>query len=230
MAYIEKLISDDEELLVLARVHWFYTFQGLMWFLLPFFLWVAFEAYVFLDSDIKKAPLLVQSFEIIGYVFAALSVAGAVIFLFSFIHQCTAEVALTTRRVIYKTHWIFVNIRELDLEEIKAAHIDNGWMGRFLDYGHVFLDSRFVDNLQIYTTRHAYDFVKRVNKAREVAKHGPVRDFLEESPSHSLSDPRITRPTAPEQREINTHLSPLKRKRLHDRILDSFRLSNWRKK
>ena len=33
MAYVHRLINGDEKLIGIARLHWIYILQGLMWFL-----------------------------------------------------------------------------------------------------------------------------------------------------------------------------------------------------
>lgn len=233
MAYVSQIISDDEKMLALVRVHWFYAFQGLLWFLAPLLLWGGIESYVFFSPALSKAPMLEASFGVRFWVFAGFTLGGFVLFVLSVMHYLHTELALTDRRVVYKTHWIFVDIRETDLEEIKAAHVDNDWAGRFLDYGHVLLDARFVGNMQLYTIAHAYDFVKGLNKAREAVRKDSMKVVLDEGRAEAATEIQVlhhnTDGAQVHAGGPDTHLSPMKRKRLHDRILESFSLTNWRK-
>jgi hypothetical protein len=96
---------------------------------------------------------------------------GVVMFFFYFLMMISPEVGLTSRRIIYKRGLIFVDVKEVDLEEIKAADVNNGWFGRFLNYGYVVLDARFVTGVDLPAIAKPYRFVNALNEARGAMKH-----------------------------------------------------------
>jgi uncharacterized membrane protein YdbT with pleckstrin-like domain len=125
--YIEKLVGPDERIIFETRVHWI----------------------------VYLVPLIMIAVGIAA--FAALVVAAgrkaepsgaAVVFLFSFpigiyalftawIGRATTEMAVTTRRIVYKRGWISRNTIEINFNRIESLDIKQSILGRIFDFGTV---------------------------------------------------------------------------------------------
>lgn len=224
MPFVSKVISENETLLAIGRVHWIHLVKGLMWLLTPLFVWsVMIELLTRHVYNVVPTPLSDAIHIMLYYMFCAFLFMGAIMFILAAVHFLFTEMALTTKRVIYKTGWIFVRMRELDLEEIKAADVDNGWFGRFLNYGHLILDSRFVGSMDLISIAHPYGFLRVLNNVRGKLKQDSVNVILEGRESITAKDSpapdaaAVPKPPPPTFQSI---------KRLHDKILQSFSMSN----
>lgn len=61
---------------------------------------------------------------------------------------------------------IFVEVEEIELEEIKGEHIHHGLLGRFLKYGAIDFDCRFIGDVSLLAIRKPYRFIKALHVAR----------------------------------------------------------------
>lgn len=171
MSFVARHLTDqDERLIYLSRLHWIYMLQGAVW-------WIVLGgagigAQWLLDA---KLPAYAMNHIVLhGYDFGAPSKAlrdfmigaGFVLFLVYLFKQLSTEVALTSRRVIYKTGLFFTEIEEVDLIEIHAEKIHHGLLGRVLGYGQLSLDSRFVGDITLPAIGHPYKFLKIMHKVR----------------------------------------------------------------
>jgi hypothetical protein len=114
------------------------------------------------------------------YFFWLCALMGAVLFWLYFLMVVATEIGLTSKRIIYKKGLIFVTVKEGDLEEIKAAEIDHGYLGRIFNYGYLNLDARFVENVSLPAIGQPYRFIKALNDARStLRKHDTMTVVLE---------------------------------------------------
>ncbi len=171
MSFVARHLTDqDERLIYLSRLHWIYTLQGVLW-------WVALGAagtgaQWLLDA---RLPAYAMNHIVLhGYDLGAPSKmlrdfmigAGFVLFLVYLLKKLSTEIALTSRRVIYKTGLFFTEVEEVDLVEIHAEKIHHGILGRILGYGRLSLDSRFVGDITLPAIGHPYKFLKIMHKVR----------------------------------------------------------------
>lgn len=82
------------------------------------------------------------------------------------IKALTTEIALTNVRVIFKSGWIATEAQEVDLSEIKSETVHQGLFRRFLGYGWIHMDCRFIGDFDIPVIRNPYRFLQVLNKAR----------------------------------------------------------------
>jgi hypothetical protein len=180
MAFISKILSENEKLIGIARVHWIHVAKGAACLLAPALAWSILvqllAKYVYYNIP---APLADALHLILYYAFCGFELVGIMLFVLAALHFLTTEMALTSKRVIYKTGWLFVKVKEVDLEEIKAADIDTGWFGRFLNYGYLILDSRFVGTVNLASISHPYGFLRLLNTVRGQLKQDTVNVVLE---------------------------------------------------
>jgi hypothetical protein len=173
MAFINKIIGPDEKLIGIARLHWIYGAKGLLWLigLLLFGGFVKMQISGLIDGRLSSIG---------SAVFWGSTVLGAVLFTFYAIMMFFTELGLTTQRVIYKRGLLLVDVKETDLEEIKSANIDNGILGRILNYGYIDLDARFVKDINFPAINDPYRFIKALNDARTSVKEDSLRMILDE--------------------------------------------------
>lgn len=169
MSYARKVIGRDENLVGIARLHWIYVLQGTLWFL-----GFAISANLLQSgiynlltilppmSESGMAPLITLE----NWLSPLALACGLIVFSFYVIKVLTTEIALTNRRVIHKWGWLFVNIKEIDIEEIRGEHMDMGYLGRVLNYAYINLDCRFIGDVNLPAIEKPTAFLKALHKMR----------------------------------------------------------------
>lgn len=193
MAFIDRVIGPDEKLIGIVSVHWIYGLKGLTWFAL----FAAGGAY--LDFQLERLAASgsgqsIRSLEIFSnYIFLIGVAIGAFLLFFYVLMMLTTELGLTSKRIIYKKGFIFVDVKESDLEEIKAAEVDNGRLGRILNYGYINFDARFVENLTLPAINDPYRFLKAMNEMRSNLKQDSMSIVLE-GPASGVQQANVKQP------------------------------------
>lgn len=169
--YVRNFIGTDEHIIMLARLHWIYLIEGLIWAVSLVLLGATFDYMLWTYTD-WSVPFAGQ--KILGFYISAgtplmlILFGGCGTFLAAvyFIKVFATEIALTNQRLIYKTGLIFVEVQETDLAEIRAEHVHHGLLGRFLGYGELKLDSRFVGDIRLPAIRKPLKLIKAMHTAR----------------------------------------------------------------
>lgn len=168
MSFIAKHISNENERLIyIARMHWIVLTQGFLWFLLFALigLAVAWEAPLYVSLDPVELFGRRLFSPIAGFLYVMLG-GGALIFLVHVIGYFFTEIALTSRRIVFKKGMILTEVEEIDLAEIRAERISHGILGRLLGYGRLHLDSRFVQDINLPVIRRPYKFLQAMQRTR----------------------------------------------------------------
>lgn len=172
MSFIAKhVVTADERLIYMARLHWIYILKGLLWLGLTG--GIAFQIYwivlpIYGSTSVYK-PLYIQGINFghpADWFFWLILSSGLLISWTYLIKVLTTEIALTNTRVILKSGWIATEAQEVDLSEIKSEVVHQGIFGRFLGYGWVHMDCRFIGDFDIPVIRKPYRFLQVLNKAR----------------------------------------------------------------
>ena len=173
--FIKNFISDGEHIIYTTRLHWIYAVEGMMWFLFmaaigftaDYYLWKYFGS----DAPESRSEILMLVFgSNYPWIFYLFSGCGVFICLVHFFKLFATEIALTSQRLIYKTGLVFVDVQEIDLTEVRAEQIHHGLLGRFLGYGTLHLDSRFVGDIYLPAVRKPYNLLKAIHAFRHKAK------------------------------------------------------------
>lgn len=171
MSYVRKVIGSDEKLLATFRPHWIYFLEAGLWlvglsaigFILDYYL------YAFLTRNAVHFNVdlyfivFTESFTPIPWIFVF---TGFAIFIPLYLTYISTEVGLTNQRIVYKRGFMFVEIDQVDLEDIRSEHVIHGWFGWLLGYGRIRLDCRFVDDVILPAIRNPYRLVKASHTAR----------------------------------------------------------------
>ena len=177
MAFIDRMIGGDERIIYRSRPHWIYLLQGFMLFSL--FTALGYYLFFFIDDFVrrevahgKETELLWYMYQSRIYVFSGCVLLGLAVFLKHFIFYRSTHIAITSDRLIYKTGMFIVDVHESALEEIKGEQVHNGFFGRFLNYGFVHIDCRFVANMDLPAIRKPYEFLHNLHQLTLEIKRG----------------------------------------------------------
>lgn len=217
MAYVKKIIGKNEHIIGIARLHWMYLARGMFGFIGCVILGLAIDMMIVkaLTALGEVAPSIRGSVLIFAssWITPLFVIAGGFYFLFFLIKVLYTEIALTDKRVILKTGFIFVKIQEIDIEEISAENMDMGYFGSILGYAYIMLDCRFVGDIKLPAIARANTFVKALHNARtnvvpmypdasQVAQ-ALVQEMpqatSDEKPEHEMIKPQEPKPIEPER-------------------------------
>ena len=169
MAYVSRMVANGETLIGVSRLHWIYLAQGLGWLIGLMFIGFVIDGLLAMAlGAILPIPAVQWGFAAVQTTWIEMFFIAAGLYLFAiyFIKVATTELALTNQRIIYKVGWIFVNVQEMNLDEIRGTRIDLGMLGRFLGYGSVALDARFVGDMVTGYINRPYRFMRAMNEAQ----------------------------------------------------------------
>lgn len=119
MSYTEQNLTPGEVILYRTGLHWV----------------------VMLDRMIFGGVFLLVGAValIVGYTFVGLLIVGfgSLTIALAIVVRNTTEMAVTSRRLIIKAGVLRKNTLELFLPKIESIHVEQGMLGRMLDYGNI---------------------------------------------------------------------------------------------
>lgn len=116
MSYIESNLMNGEVIVRQAKIHWYIFFPSVFFMLIGL---------IMVNSPESSG---------IGSLFIFIAI---ILFISEFITSKTTELAVTNKRVIAKHGWIVRKTMELNLSKVEGLSVDQGLMGRFLNFGEV---------------------------------------------------------------------------------------------
>lgn len=137
-SYIEENLARDERIIIKAQVTWLSQF----WYLL-------FGGLFILTAIPSKNSI----FFLLGVIFIAIAV----------IHVVTTELALTNRRIIAKSGLIRRNTIELKVNRVESLGVDQGVLGRILNFGSIVVKGVGGSNAPIPYIARPMEFRQQVN-------------------------------------------------------------------
>lgn len=137
-SYIEENLARDEQIIVKAQVTWLSQF----WYLLFGGLFV-----------LLALPSKNFIFFLVGAIFIGVAV----------IHVITTELALTNRRIIAKSGLIRRNTIELKVNRVESLGVDQGVLGRILNFGSIVVKGVGGSNAPIPYIAKPMEFRQQVN-------------------------------------------------------------------
>lgn len=191
--FIEDACGADETLLMTSRLHWIFLIKGLGF--LVFLIWVGMKIDAFLESYMYTlAERQLQSwsymfFKLGNFIETAFIFAGIAICAVYFSAYFTVTIGLTTKRLMMRKGLLFVKLINVDLEEIKSAYVDHGFFGRFLNYGEIRMDARFVENFYVPNIASPYRLLRAMNEARAIAGDTVIAGEIPLQPTESGVSP-----------------------------------------
>ena len=124
-SYVDSVLAEGERIVYRATIsHWKFLLSYLVG---GVFLLAALGAYIATGTDANASLAMIA---------IALAIGLAVI-LSAVIRRQTTELVLTDRRIIMKRGLVSRDTVEMNLNKVESLHVNQGLMGRILDYGDV---------------------------------------------------------------------------------------------
>lgn len=171
MSYIRKVISENEHLVLLTRLHWIFLIEGILWCLCITAVGFVLDHYLVLYAD---RPMFYYDLNIgwfhfdryhtpVPLIFFLIGLMMLGVYIASYLSN---EIGLTNRRIIHKKGVMMIEIQQVELEDIRGEAVYNGWLGWLLGYGRIHFDCRFIDDVYLPVIANPYRLVKAVHTAR----------------------------------------------------------------
>jgi uncharacterized membrane protein YdbT with pleckstrin-like domain len=133
MGYIKHSLAKSETVLYRARLPWFFHAGG--WAVLLAFAAVGAAAYANGGEWAAGASALI----------------GVALFLVVMVPLWTTEIGVTNQRFIYKRGLLWRTTQELQLRAVEEINLDQGVVGRLLDFGRLELHGTGVEDIKLPT-------------------------------------------------------------------------------
>lgn len=127
--YVERVLQPDEKVRFSGTLHWI--------IFLPAFVLLAFAIAGLAAMAI--APRVGQGRSVFLGVVVLAFVFGTLHLLAAWIRRHTTEIAVTDRRVIYKTGLFARRTVEMNMDKVESVDVNQDLFGRVLDYGTVLI-------------------------------------------------------------------------------------------
>ena len=125
MSYISRVLQPGETVRHVASLHWIPYVPGLLLCAVALVLWLLRR---------QDGGLLYWILMIGTWLFLA---AGLILLARAWFQWWTTEIAVTDRRVIYKSGFIQRNTTEMHMDKVESVEVKQSVLGRLLDYGDV---------------------------------------------------------------------------------------------
>lgn len=123
MKYIESQLQPNEKVLDRTTLHWIVYWPAPLLLLAPLCLLLYFDRTSTQHWYYVAAPSLV------------VAILGVFVFLSTVIARATTEIAITNRRIIYKTGLLSRRTIEMNVDKVESVDVDQSVLGQLLDYG-----------------------------------------------------------------------------------------------
>jgi uncharacterized membrane protein YdbT with pleckstrin-like domain len=124
MSYVQRVLQPGEQVRMTATIHWITYLPG-------FTMLVLAVAALFGRGTISGWD---PFWEILA---AALGVIAILMIFRAWFHRWITEIAVTDRRVIYKTGFISRKTNEMHMDKVESVEVNQSVLGRMFDYGDV---------------------------------------------------------------------------------------------
>ena len=125
MKYIDKVIGQNEEIVHEARLHWIIFAAPALCFVI---------GAIAIRAMLAEGSGPTSQAGVIGGVFL---IIGALILLRTIIDYWTTEIAVTTKRVVFKRGLIARDTVEISLNRVEGIDVKQSIWGRLLNFGTV---------------------------------------------------------------------------------------------
>lgn len=131
LSYVEHVIQPGETLVYRAPLHWIVYVQGLVLAVIGVVILAYATAMPAADAggwqDILRVAILAVGVVVLLAALISLTVA--------FVRRRTTEIAVTSRRAIYKTGVVRRITSEISVDKIETVLVDQSILGRILNFG-----------------------------------------------------------------------------------------------
>jgi uncharacterized membrane protein YdbT with pleckstrin-like domain len=127
MRYVDSVLQPGEVVRHVASLHWTLYAPGLL-------LWIAAAVIALARPDASAHWLGHGAVVIAAWLCFG---AGLVLIARAWFKWWTTEIAVTDRRVVSKTGFIWRNTTEMHMDKVESVEVKQSILGRILDYGDV---------------------------------------------------------------------------------------------
>lgn len=127
MKYVEQVLQPGETVIYATSLHWLVYLKGVV-------LIVAAVICLIASWRISSDPIPIHILEIVAGLFFLLALFSI---LTALIRRSTTELAVTDRRVIFKTGILKRHSMEMNRSKVETVGVDQSILGRILGYGTV---------------------------------------------------------------------------------------------
>jgi uncharacterized membrane protein YdbT with pleckstrin-like domain len=130
MSYVDNILQPGERIVYRTRPHWIVYVTPAILAILA----VAIEGWAIWGLASTNAGVIF----VMRFVLPALLAGAAIVTWFpALLKRFTTELAVTDKRIIYKTGLIRRHTIEMHMEKVESVNVDQSILGRILDYGTV---------------------------------------------------------------------------------------------
>lgn len=126
MPYVDRVLQQGETVRHIARMSWVTYLPGL-------FLWAVAGIIAGILPENPALHFIVLVIAVIIFLIGTVLLARA------WFHRATTEIAVTDRRIIYKSGFIRRYTVEMHMDKVESVDVDQSVFGRMLDYGDVII-------------------------------------------------------------------------------------------
>ncbi len=126
MKYVEQVLQPGETVIYATSLHWLVYLRAIV------LLVIALICLLLAGSF--NSPVVLLALQIIAALFCLLALLSA---LGALIRRATTELAVTDRRVIFKTGVLQRHSMEINRSKVETVGVDQSILGRLLGYGTV---------------------------------------------------------------------------------------------
>lgn len=136
MGYVDDTLGPGERVIARAEFHWLYVAQALL--ALALFLalaagvYVGGRAFAALPEVAEPDGVIVAAAAILA---AAIALVGIFLFLNTMLRKWTTEIAVTDRRLVYKSGFVARRTQELPVSKLEEVNLSQSILGRLFGYG-----------------------------------------------------------------------------------------------
>jgi len=117
MSYVQRVLQPGEQVRHISSIHWIVYWPGVaVAVLAAVAYWLGWE-----------------------YAAYALALVAVVLLIQQWFQWWVTEIAVTNRRIIYKTGLVRRQTNEMNMDKVESVKIDQSILGRMLDYGNVMM-------------------------------------------------------------------------------------------
>ena len=127
MSYVTRVLQPGEVVRHVASLHWILYAPGVL-------LWIVAGVIAILRPDPSLHWFLHRTAVIAAWLCFA---AGLILMARAWFKWWTTEIAVTDRRVIFKTGFIQRDTTEMHMDKVESVDVKQSILGRVLDYGDV---------------------------------------------------------------------------------------------
>jgi len=123
MSYVQRVLQSGEQVRHISSIHWIVYWLGVACALLA--------AVAYWLSETRALT------GIWRYTAYALALVAVVFLIQQWFQWWITEIAVTNRRVIYKTGLVRRQTNEMNMDKVESVQVDQSILGRVFDYGNV---------------------------------------------------------------------------------------------